>query len=173
MEKWKQIPLFKRYEASTLGRLRSLNYKRTGKIKVLKPAYDNRGYLKTMLQGDNGKYKTWYVHSFVATTYHGKKNGLTVDHINGIKDDNRPENLEYVTASENVRRAFKQGKYKPMVGSKNGMAKLTEKDVKEIREHAANSGRYYGRKKLADKYNVSECTIKEVVTRRKNKFYNV
>lgn len=48
------------------------------------------------------------------------------------------------------------------------MAKLTEHDIKSIRDHAKKSGRYYGRKELADKYGVSEGQIKDIVTRRRN-----
>ena len=127
-----------------------------------------------MLQGDDGKYHSLCVHTFVALAFHGDKpEGLQVNHIDGVKTNNSPDNLEYVTLSENLLHAYRLGLIKPKVGSSNGNAKLTEQDVKEIREHAKNNGRYYGRKMLAEKYGVSECTIKEVVTRRKNKFYNV
>jgi len=174
MEIWKRIPNFSRYEASNLGNLRSLNYKNSGKIKLLKPAFSKDGYLKTMILNDNGKYCSWTVHLFVALTFLGeKKESFEINHKDGNKANNSIDNLEYCTKSENLLHAFANGLIKPKVGSLNGMAKLTEKDVLEIREHAKNNGRYYGRKELALKYNVSECTIKEVVTRRKNKFYNV
>lgn len=154
--------------------MRSTNYKRTGKTKVLKPALSPDGYYKTMLKRDDGKYCSLTVHKFVALAFHGSKpKGKEINHKDGDKTNNAPDNLEYVTRSENILHAYRNGLATPMKGSKNGMAKLTEQDVMEIRQHAANSGRYYGRKMLAEKYGVSECTIKEVVTRRKNKFSHV
>jgi len=173
MEQWKPIPNFSNYEASTKGRLRSKNYKLTGEARVLKPALSG-GYLKTMIKDDEGKYRSYNVHKFVAMAFIGlNTEGKEVNHIDGNKLNNCPENLEYVTRSENLKHAYELGLITPKVGSSNGNAKLTEKQVREIRNHAANSGRYYGRKELAEKYGVSECTIKEVVSRRRNKFYNV
>jgi len=169
MEKWKQIPNFSRYEASTKGRLRSTNYKNSGKTKVLKPADGGDGYLKTMLQNDEGQYKSWGVHKWIALTFLGEKpDGLEINHKDGVKVNNAPDNLEYCTRSENLKHAFKNSLIDPKRGSKNGMAKLTEQDVKEIREHAEQSGRYYGRKALADRYGVSEAQIKDIVNRRRN-----
>ncbi|KKL13806.1 hypothetical protein LCGC14_2522080 [marine sediment metagenome] len=173
MEKWKPIPKFSRYEASTKGRLRSVNYKRSGKIIILKPALAN-GYLKTMLLRDDGKYKSWCVHTFVALTFLGiRPSGLQIDHLDGNKQNNRPDNLEYVTHSVNCLRSFKNGQQQPKRGSLNGHAKLTEKDVKEIREIANTGGRYYGRRKLAQKYGVCEAHIKDIVNRRRNVWYHV
>ena len=174
MEIWKSIPNFSRYEASNKGNLRSLNYKNSKKTKILKPALSPDGYLKTMLQGDNKKYSSWTVHKFVLLAFLGERDvNLEINHIDGNKINNELSNLEYVTRSENIKHAYDNNLISPKVGSKNGKSKLKESEVIEIREHARNSGRYYGRKELAVKYGVSECTIKEVVTRRKNKFYNV
>jgi hypothetical protein len=173
MEIWKKIPNYSRYEVSNFGQLRSLNYKNSKKTKNLKPSI-TQGYYKTMLQNDEKKYCTISVHSIVCLAFLGeKKKGQEINHIDGNKTNNILKNLEYCTHSENIKHAFKLGLSERKVGSKNGMAKLTEKQVLEIREHAAKNGRYYGRKMLAEKYKVCECTIKEVVTRRRNKFYNV
>lgn len=173
MEVWKAIPGFSRYEASTDGLIRSINYKRSGQIRILKPAISEDGYLKTMLQKDDGGYKTSRVHKWVALTFHGPSNGLTVNHKDTNKLNNRPDNLEYITALENVKHATENGLQKPKPGSLNPMAKLTERAVIEIRNVAANGGRYYGRKELAERFGVDECTIKEVVTRRKNGWKHV
>lgn len=166
IEKWRKIPNFSRYEASTLGRLRSTNYKNSGKTKVLKPAL-NDGYFKTMLKHDTGKYKTWRVHKWVALTFLQPIDGKTeVNHINGIKTDNRPINLEYCTHSENITHAYKLGLQKPLTGENNPCSKITKDDVREIRLVASTGGRYYGRKLLAEKYNISEAHVKDIVNNR-------
>lgn len=73
-----------------------------------------------------------------------------------------------MTISENIRHAYKNGLIKARRGSSNGNSKLSEQDVKDIRDHAKKSGRYYGRKKLAEKYGVSEAHIKDIVTKRRD-----
>lgn len=166
--KWRKIPGFSRYEASETGLLRSTNYKNSSKTKVLKPAVNPRGYPQTMLQNDRGQYKSKPVHYFVTLAFFGpRKKGLTVDHIDGNKQNNHISNLEYVTRSENCKRAVKVGLWEIKHGSKNGNSKLTEQDVKEIREHAKKKGRFYGRKELAKKYNISEAHIKDIVNCRR------
>jgi len=167
------IPGFSKYEASSLGRLRSLNYKRTGRTQILRPAVGVDGYYQTMLQNDAGGYESRKVHWFVSAAFLGVRAiGLEVNHKDGVKSNNAANNLEYCTRSQNIQHSVLAGLQKPRVGSLNGMAKLTEEQVRCIRKHAAENGRYYGRGMLAKKYGVTECTIKEVVTRRKNKFYN-
>ena len=116
IETWKAIPGFADYEASSFGRVRSVDrYRRTArnqdifhlrKGKILSPIL-NRGYLVVKLGGPN---KAYGVHQAVALAFHGiKPDGLVVDHINGVKTDNRPENLEYVTSSENTKRQYATG----------------------------------------------------------------
>lgn len=170
---WKKIPGFSRYDVSSDGFLRSNNYKNSGKTKTLKPAWGPDGYSQTMLQDDKGEYHSSKIHSIVCLTFFGpRERGQEVNHKDGNKANNSIDNLEYCTRKENVQHAFDMGLIKPKVGSLNGMAKLTENQVREIRETAKRNGRYYGRKILAKKYGVCECTIKEIVTRRRNKFYS-
>ena len=167
MEQWKAIPGFSRYEASNLGNLRSLNYNRTGKIKLIKPAI-SRGYLKTMLLSDDGKYYSWTVHKWIALAWLGPRFEFEVNHKSGVKTDNSVANLEYCTRSENIQHAFDIGLQKPKRGMLNGMAKLSDEDVKEIRKCVSkHPGRYYGRKELASKYGVSEAHIKDIVSGRR------
>jgi hypothetical protein len=65
--------------------------------------------------------------------------GLTINHKNGIRGDNRPENLELATYAEQVRHAVNVLGRKPKVqdGEANDMAKLTAKVVREIRRRRA------------------------------------
>ena len=174
IEVWKTIPNFSRYEASSFGRLRSLNYKNSGKTIILNPALTKDGYMKTMLLDDSKKYRSLCVHTFICLAFYGEKEqGIEINHIDCNKQNNCISNLEYCTRSENILHGYRNKLLFPKVGQSNGMAKLSDSDVKEIREYVKTKGRYYGRKELAIKYNVAECTIKEVVTRRKNRFYNV
>ena len=63
----------------------------------------NKGHLETSING-----KTELVHRIIMSAFKGESK-LTVDHLNGIKTDNRLENLEYVTLSEYVKRQYRDG----------------------------------------------------------------
>jgi hypothetical protein len=167
--KWIKIKDFSLYEASEDGRIRSTNYKRTGLMKDLKPAINKQGYPATMLLRDDGKYCSKPIHYFITLAFYGyREDGLTVNHKDGNKQNNSISNLEYCTRSENCLHAVRTGLWEIKHGSKNGNSKLTESDVIAIRKHANENGRYYGRKKLAEQYNVSEAHIKDIVTKRRN-----
>ena len=101
-EIWKPIKEFEGYyEVSNMGRVRSLNYKRTGKKKILKNIEDHKGYLEVGLT-KNGKRKQFKVHRLVAEAFiPNPENKPCIDHINTVKNDNRVENLRWVTYKEN------------------------------------------------------------------------
>ena len=79
------------------GRIQHLDKRSKSKVWKDKKANDNKGYLKTGING-----KKVFVHTIIALCYLGiKPEGKQTDHINSIKTDNRVENLQYITASEN------------------------------------------------------------------------
>jgi len=80
-------------------------------------------------EGDVKKLK---VHRLMMLTFVGSSN-LQVNHINGLKTDNRLENLEYCTASQNQIHAYKNGLKKVLKGEKNGQSKLTKACVERIK----------------------------------------
>lgn len=165
----KTIPNFSRYFVDEDGNLWTTGWKGSKQTKMLKPALSPDGYLKTMIVNDQGKNISTTIHRMVALAYHGPRpKGLHINHIDGNKQNNRPSNLEYITHSANAKHSFDIGLQKPKIGSTNGNSKLTDQDVIEIRTIAANGGRYYGRKKLAERYGVSEAHIKDIVNRRRN-----
>ena len=156
------------------GDLYSTNYKKTGKLVKLKPAKSKDGYLKTMLKGDDGKYHTITVHLMIALTFIGQKPlGYEINHINGIKSDNSVKNLEYCTRSYNCKHSFDTGLQLPKKGMLNGNSKLKDEDVLFIRKVAANGGRYYGRKKLAEHFGISEAHVKDIVNERRGVWSHV
>ena len=74
-----------------------------------------------------------YIHRIVATCFIGSiPVGYEVNHINGIKTDNRACNLEIVTKSENAKHAYRTGLAKPPSGERNGGAKLSNDACLEL-----------------------------------------
>lgn len=102
------------------------------------------GYPVVWLEGrkrENGKRMRYYekVHKIVATLFCIKPNReekLEVNHLDCIRTNNYYKNLEWITHTENIRYSIKKGNHKPIpcVGEKNCHAKLTEEDVRFIRE---------------------------------------
>lgn len=113
IENWKEIPCFEGlYEISDRGRVKSLGRtirlvvkgqqrNRVLKEKIMLLSSNIHGYPFVILQRD-GVAKTFGVHRIVMEVFMGPDNGNQVDHINGDKQDNRLENLRYVTKAENL-----------------------------------------------------------------------
>lgn len=112
-ETWKPIPGYEGiYEASSEGRIRVLDrivsqlrpYGRVTFVKrgfVLKQKQAKSGYMNIGLTKD-GRQHTYRVHRLIMAAFHGSSD-LQVNHINEVRNDNRLENLEYVTCQENQR----------------------------------------------------------------------
>ena len=107
MEIWKDIPDYEGlYQVSNLGNIKSLNYNNTKKEKLLKTKHDKRGYLAIELRNKGKRYYT-RVHRLVAMAFIPNPNNYPqVNHINGIKSDNRVYNLEWCSVSKNTKHAF-------------------------------------------------------------------
>lgn len=106
MEQWKAVAGTQgRIEVSNMGRMRS--NLRDGRI--LKPQHDNKGYqrISVTLDRERQRYK---VHREVAVAFLPRVAGKTqVNHIDGNKDNNAANNLEWVTNSENAHHAIDNG----------------------------------------------------------------
>ena len=101
-EIWKDVPGYEgHYQVSNLGRVKS--FKR-GKERVLKPGFGANGYYHVVLY-KGSECKINLVHRLVSLAFLGESK-LDVNHKNGVKTDNRLENLEYCTKSENIQHAY-------------------------------------------------------------------
>ena len=107
MELWKKINGQDHYSVSDEGRVRN---DKSGYI--FKPTVRGKTcpYLSVLLPDGNGKYKHWNIHNLVAEAFCPKgSEELVVNHKDGDKFNNRSDNLEWVTRSENDRHAFALG----------------------------------------------------------------
>lgn len=98
------------YEVSNNGKIKSNS--NWAKGKELCPIKSSKGYYYVHLT-KNAKVKTKAVHRLVAAAFYPTSDiSLEVNHKNGIKTDNRAENLEFVTSSENKKHAILLGLYR-------------------------------------------------------------
>lgn len=125
MEIWKEIKNYEGfYEVSNLGRVRRVDRYATFGIpkdeikfhkgRILKQNLKRNGYFAIVLS-KNFEAKTIYVHRLVAIAFvegQTEENNY-IDHINCNKQDNRAENLEWVSSKENSRRAKQNNLYNP------------------------------------------------------------
>lgn len=113
-EVWKIIVGHEDYEVSDLGRVRRVtpgsNSTYVGKIRKLNPTW--MGYLQITLRlsGEPKRFKTHYVHRLVADAFLDTPEPRSeINHLNGIKTDNRASNLQWCSRSENHIHAYKTG----------------------------------------------------------------
>ena len=151
-EVWKDVVGYEGlYQVSNLGNVYSVRAK-----KILKTSTTNGGYKRVVLCR-NGVAKAFYVHRIVANSFvDGYIDGMEVNHIDGNTANNSSENLEWVTRSDNIKHSYKfLERVSPAKHTKIA-AKLTDKDVINIR---MSTDTY---KELAKRYNVDWRTIYNV-----------
>lgn len=168
MEVWKGVKGFEcSYLISNLGRVKSLpkqikmpygGFKMT-KERIMKPQINQYGYHYVSFW-DNGKRKNIQIHRVVAFAFiPNPENKPQVNHINGIKINNGPENLEWCTAQENSNHAVSTGL--AASGSRIAQSKLNINQVEEIKLKYSNGDVTYF--DLAEQYNVSFSIIGQIV----------
>jgi hypothetical protein len=172
-EIWKAIPGFEDYyEVSSFGRVRSLDRRTTDSIGRPFVRYGKEIYLRTELKGYRAVrlcvetiHQTFKVHRLVAYAFLTPQPSPDhqINHINGIKGDNRVENLEWVSCSENVLHAFAIGLCTSRKGAANSRSILCDDDVRAIRHLSAEGVTCAA---ISRKYGVSEAAIRNILKRR-------
>lgn len=165
-EIWKVIPETNGgYEASSLGNIRSTGktFLRNHKPTVLRVAVGKFNKYGSVHLWINGEVVREYVHTLVARAFIGSRpDGKEVNHKDGVRLNNKPENLEYVTRSENNFHSYRKlgRKAKVAHGERHHSAKMTwalvdqmRKDYESIRSYA----------QLARKYLIDWTTVKSIV----------
>jgi hypothetical protein len=145
------------YQVSNLGNVRSLRYHKFKLLNLRKSIY---GYTLVDLYSNKIK-RTFNVHRLVAITFiDNPNNKREVNHINGIKHDNRLENLEWNTREENREHAKKTGLINNK-GVNNHQCKLKEYDIIKIK----NDNR--PQSKIAKDFNISQTQVSRIKTNKR------
>lgn len=109
------IPNYPNYAATKNGQIYSIK----NQLFLKNTKKQNKYFIVSMHQ--NGKQKTEYVHRLIALTFiPNKQNKPQINHINGIKTDNRVENLEWATSKENMHHARTNGLLIPVSTNTRG-----------------------------------------------------
>lgn len=168
-ELWQDIPDYPGYQASTLGRIRS--------VTLMTPRNSKRGWRSVRIRV-NGQEKTVLIHKLVALSFLGPRPyGLTINHIDGAKPNNKPENLEYCTNQENIDHAVALGLFskrdlpkgndhwmrkspeRVKRGEKHPCATITDAQARQIKELLKRWRRV---KDIAAEFSISPSTVCDI-----------
>lgn len=150
METWKSIPGYPNHQVSSDGRI-----KNSASGVILRCTKTSKGYLAFHTRADEPKI---FVHRVVLTVFVGViPTKPWVNHKNGIRSDNRLDNLEWCTPSENATHAFR------ILQRKHPRTHLSTDDVLTIRRKIHSGSK---RKDLAIEYEVSLSTIHAIASKQ-------
>lgn len=152
IEEWKDINGYPNYIVSNLGRIMSV---RSGKMMAY--SMHKKGYHMVGLSS-GGKRRKFMVHRIMALSFiplvYGKD---MINHKDCNKLNNLPSNLEWCTHQENVDHCRLNNLLRPCRGEKNGNAKITSEQAKNIKLRRSEN-----RLKLAQEFGVSVAVIKDI-----------
>lgn len=154
----KPIPNYPYYSIDKNGTIFSFRKKM---YKALKGSMAKNGYLLVKVCNEKG-VKRFPAHRLVAATWLQKPSNIVqINHLDGVKTNNKITNLEWVTAKQNIQHAFATGLMKNLQGSASHFSKLQENQVIEIKKELKNykKGLF---QILGKKYGVHASTINKI-----------
>jgi hypothetical protein len=167
-EAWRTLPGFSKYEFSSFGNVRSRDsIDSMGRLKrgiVLKLQKSSNGYVILTLSSDNAK-KTFQIHRLIATAFVPNDSNLPcVNHINGNKQDNKVQNLQWCSYSENNQHAFDSKLKLPTKQDGRPGTKLSLSKARLIRELARCGSEAEA---LAERFKVCKQMVKDVIANKR------
>ena len=153
-EIFKDIQGWPHYQVSNFGAVRS---DKSGDWLPMKPNVGKKGYCRVNLSNGRKDHKSYAIHRLVYEAFVGViPEGMEIDHINAVRDDNRLENLRVVTHKENTnnpitlkrRSECAKGERNPMFGRKH-----TDEAKRAISQK--NTGRHHteeSKRKLSEAF---------------------
>ena len=165
-EKWRAIPGWPEYFVSSYGRVARAFRKKRGRGSsdmVLKPCVGSKGYMRCTLFriGKNcvRTKSTRLIHRLVLLAFHGPaKPGMQCNHKDGNKQNNRIDNLEWVTPRDNNLHALHVLGRKVVRGAENGSSKVADLALVQSL-HAAGQGE----RKIAIATGISRFTVRSIL----------
>lgn len=144
----KEIDGYDGYLINTNGEVSSKRLKNS----TLAVRRDGKGYHQVILY-KNGASRSFKVHKLVLCAFVGPRGDRTANHKNGNKDDNRLENLEWISNAENIRHSY-------VTGLRKGL--INPKFIPIIREAKENG---FSSKSIAEYFGVNPNCINRIVSK--------
>lgn len=133
------------------------------RCRLLKQSKCPSGYYWVKTSGKHAEQS----HRVIAKCFIPNPNDYPViNHIDGNKTNNNISNLEWCTRSQNVLHSFRNGLEVSLKGEKHPMHKLTEDNVRYVREHYIKRDKQYGAVPLANKFHVDRTTIMDIINNK-------
>lgn len=146
-EKWMQIEKYKNYEVSSEGRIKNKT-----SLQILSPIHINGYQCVSLSEKGKGLFKQHLIHRLVVQTFVGNDDQRIINHIDGNKKNNRLENLEWVTHSENRIHALELGLCDP-----------TKRKIKYCNTETNEIVAFCSMTEASNKLNISRTTISKYV----------
>ncbi len=163
---FRHIPGCYGYAVTDTGEVWSCRRDRSGNRvawwKRLKANTDKGGYLRVWLRVEINESSEQLVHRLVLKAFKGEcPHGFEGRHLDGDKQNNHPSNLAWGTAKENSDDKRRHGTQPK--GMKIAFSKLTDDQVREIRDSYVPFSRSHGSRALGRRFNVVHATVSRIV----------